>query len=206
MALSTFVKISGVTNLSDARYCAGMGVDMIGFPLDPDNEKYVNPEKYQEIVNWLSGVQFVGEFNHSDLNTVESIFRDYPVDYLQISDPSYIGFLQSLNAPPLLLRLTLDDLRKNPEAFADHIPDIEYFLIEGEDESFDETTWAVVQKFSEKHPVLLGCGIQAANVHELLQKASLRGIALQGGEEIKPGLRDFDELADILETLEIDDV
>ncbi len=34
MSLNTFVYIRDVDNLSDARYCAGMGVDMIGFRLD----------------------------------------------------------------------------------------------------------------------------------------------------------------------------
>jgi phosphoribosylanthranilate isomerase len=31
MPLKTFVKVGCITNLSDARYCAGMGVDMLGF-------------------------------------------------------------------------------------------------------------------------------------------------------------------------------
>lgn len=34
MALKTFVKISGVNNLSDARYCAGMGVNQLGFNIE----------------------------------------------------------------------------------------------------------------------------------------------------------------------------
>ena len=29
MPLKTFVKVGNITNLSDARYCAGMGVDML---------------------------------------------------------------------------------------------------------------------------------------------------------------------------------
>jgi len=39
----------------------------------------------------------------------------------------------------------------------------------------------------------------------LVKKHHIYGIALKGGEEITPGYKDFDELADILEKLELED-
>jgi hypothetical protein len=53
--LKTKVKVSSIENLSDARYCAGMGVEWLGFPLA------MPLEKFAEIRNWLAGVQIVGE-------------------------------------------------------------------------------------------------------------------------------------------------
>ena len=53
--LKTKVKVSSIENLSDARYCAGMGVEWLGFPLA------MPVEKLEEIRNWLAGVQIVGE-------------------------------------------------------------------------------------------------------------------------------------------------
>ena len=41
MGLKTLVKVSEVNNLSDARYCAGMGVEMIGFSLDENHPKFI---------------------------------------------------------------------------------------------------------------------------------------------------------------------
>ena len=60
MALKTFVKISSVNNLSDARYCAGMGVDIIGFDLHEGSDHYVSPSKFKEIERWISGVKLAG--------------------------------------------------------------------------------------------------------------------------------------------------
>lgn len=60
MALKTFVKISTVNNLSDARYCAGMYVNLMGFNLEEGNKDYMAPEKYQELTDWLSGLEYVG--------------------------------------------------------------------------------------------------------------------------------------------------
>ena len=48
MALKTSVIINEVINLSDARYCAGMGVDYIGFRIDENHDKYVDLENFNE--------------------------------------------------------------------------------------------------------------------------------------------------------------
>ena len=56
-------------------------------------------------------------------------------------------------------------------------------------------------------PVVLTKGITAETVnHQLDNNISLKGIGLQGGNEIRPGFKDFDTLADILEAVEIDDL
>ena len=61
MALKTTVKVSKVNNLSDARYCAGMGVNQLGFNIEPDHENYTDPKSFKELADWVSGVEFVGE-------------------------------------------------------------------------------------------------------------------------------------------------
>jgi phosphoribosylanthranilate isomerase len=58
MSLVTKVKAANITNLSDARYCAGMGVEWIGFP-----SQDVSPAMFAEITGWLSGPQWVIELN-----------------------------------------------------------------------------------------------------------------------------------------------
>ena len=41
--LKTLIKVSNINNLSDARYCAGMGVEMLGFSMDE-----LSIEKFKE--------------------------------------------------------------------------------------------------------------------------------------------------------------
>ncbi|WP_332910561.1 hypothetical protein [Algoriphagus boritolerans] len=57
MALSTFVKINSVTNLTDARYGAGMYVDLLGFDLDDSSQNFMSrssstksADGYQELI------------------------------------------------------------------------------------------------------------------------------------------------------------
>ena len=40
MKSKKFVKIRGVNNLSDARYCSGMMVDVIGFNLNSNHKRW----------------------------------------------------------------------------------------------------------------------------------------------------------------------
>jgi phosphoribosylanthranilate isomerase len=44
----------------------------------------------------------------------------------------------------------------------------------------------------------------ADDAEKVLRRDDVKGIALQGGQEIRPGLKTYDELADILEMLEED--
>ena len=48
MGLKLSVKIGDVTNLSDARYAAGMGVDYIGFNVDTNSTNFVTATKFNE--------------------------------------------------------------------------------------------------------------------------------------------------------------
>ena len=54
------LKISGITDLHDARYCAAVGIGYLGFSIDgPDA---VSTEKLGQIKSWISGPEIVGEF------------------------------------------------------------------------------------------------------------------------------------------------
>jgi phosphoribosylanthranilate isomerase len=82
---------------------------------------------------------------------------------------------------------------------------VQYFLIElgMADTSF--IPFEEMLLLAEKYPVILGYGINTDNVDFLIEKTSITGIALQGGDEIRPGYKHFDELADILELIEVEE-
>ena len=71
--LKTFVKVGEINNLSDARYCAGMGVQLLGFVMSNPNRKSLSKEEYTAITQWLEGPKFVGEFiDATDEQVLES--------------------------------------------------------------------------------------------------------------------------------------
>lgn len=206
MALQTIVKISNVTNLSDARYCAGMGVDMLGFSMDANSPDYVEPKKFNEIKSWVAGVQIVGETVATDPEIIEQLLDVYQPDLLQIDEAALLPYLGTFGKP-LILRVDLSQLTLDQLdiLFQTGSAGAEYILLESPSVlHLDDDLKSKLQRLASRYPILLGTGISSDNIHNLLADLPVRGIALSGGDEERPGNKEFGELMDILETIEVD--
>lgn len=206
MALKTLVKISNVTNLSDARYCAGMGVDMLGFSMDADATDYVDPEKFSQIKGWVAGVQIVGETTSTDPEVIEQLMNTYQPDLLQVDEAALLPYLSTFGKPLVLLadlsRMNLDQLDALLQTGS---AGAEYILLDSPSPlHFDDDLKDRLRRLAARYPVLLGAGISADNIHNLLADLPVRGIALRGGDEERPGNKEFGELMDILEAIEVE--
>jgi phosphoribosylanthranilate isomerase len=204
MALKCFVKVGNVTNLSDARYCAGMGVDLLGFPVDAAQPGHVTPAAFGAIAGWVAGVQFVGEVEDADTVNLTQLLGAYPLDWLQVSRAADWAGLHHYGVP-LLCRVDWDAIRTADrffEVYGPMAPHVSYFLLESEAGTLDEGTRAAVAEIAKQYPVLLGFGLEPATVEAVLTQTAVRGIALKGSQELRPGYKDFGALADLLEALE----
>jgi len=202
MSLKTKVKISQVTNLSDARYCAGMGVHYLGFNFVENHENYVEPARFMEISSWIAGPQFVGEFEDGDISQIRKMPNLEALDLIEVNRPDILRELYLLGKP-LVLKLDISNysslsLLEDDLNFASDL--VDYFLIEkttGDSNNLEE-----VLKFSHRFPVFLGFGIHKGNILQLIENSGIAGIVLPGGKEEKVGFKDYEFLADILEELE----
>ncbi len=206
MALKTFVKISNVNNLSDARYCAGMYVNLMGFSLEATNEYFVDPVKFKEITGWVSGMSFVGEFKTSHPDTIlETLGRYAEIETIQIEEEAHIQMLLNTSYALILKKdvgsnQELEDLSALAHTLGEN--NITLLLEASSDFSPDVS---LIKNLADRCQTLLGFGFDALNVEGIVEGTGVKGIAMKGGHELKPGIRDFDELADILEVLEEDD-
>ncbi len=204
MSLKTLVKVSGVTNLSDARYCAGMGVEMIGFGLDENHPKFIELAKLREISVWISGIKVVGEFNGDNLDNVNYLSHEIPLDFVQLNHLPHLKELNHIKNPIILkLDIEKDRLAETEEAMQKYFGNVTFFLLESFDHSIAELE-AVLKKWCENYNIIIGFGINSESLPAVLNTINPKGIGLHGGHEIKPGLKNFEHLADILELLEED--
>ena len=90
MYLKSFVYVSSVNNLSDARYCSGMFVDYIGFNFDQNSKNKISIDNFKEIKNWINGPKIVAEFADSSITYIEEFMSKIEVDYLSINYSSEI--------------------------------------------------------------------------------------------------------------------
>ncbi|WP_439482293.1 phosphoribosylanthranilate isomerase [Cyclobacterium plantarum] len=209
MALKTFVKISNVNNLSDARYCAGMYVNLMGFSLEENSEYYVSPTAFKEITDWLSGLKYVAEFRISHPDQILETLQQYEgFDYIQVKEKFHLQLLQNTGYG-LIYNYTIqeDENWEDILSFSKSLATQQVMLnLEaGGSRQLHKEEWNHIKKLSESCDVLLGFGFDENNVEEILNYTGVRGISMKGGHEISPGIKDFDELADILEALEVED-
>ncbi|MEM1407939.1 MAG: phosphoribosylanthranilate isomerase [Bacteroidota bacterium] len=193
MALKTFVKVSGVNNLSDARYCAGMGVDLIGFNLDQSDPNFTSVDKFKEISDWLSGVEFVGEFGNSTLDQIVNGLNQYNLSAIEVNDYTLLKDLKNVKT---ILRIDIEELYTVP-----HDLKIDFLVVESRQWP-SPMQMDQINKRTIGVKVLLDCIATQQNVYELLELTDIHGISLTAGDEIRPGYKDYDELAEVLEALE----
>jgi phosphoribosylanthranilate isomerase len=205
MALKTKVKINRITNLTDARYCSGMYVDILGFCLEAGSAQYVSPTQFQEITGWISGIDYAGEFSDLDAYSIERLLGDYPsITWIESEDLETLLQLKPLGKK-LIYRVKLEELDTlftKIELLQEHEINL---LVTSTTESIVIDNDSIINKFSSQLNLFLGAGITPATANSLCELPGLYGFALDGGDEIKPGLRDFDQLAAILESLELED-
>jgi phosphoribosylanthranilate isomerase len=206
MALKTFIKVSNISNLSDARYCAGMGVEMLGFAVEQDAEHYITPQAYQEMIGWLSGVEFVAEFTNAHLEDMNEILEQYPSHALQTENEAVLAKLlqnkqaQEVDSLPIKILFRTQDLLTLQKAAEKYASVVSFFILTEAPKYLPET----IESLAQKYPILLEGVSNLVEVEEFLQKTAVKGFVLQGSKEIAPGLKDFDELAEVLEGLEIE--
>ena len=85
MKSKKFIKIRGVNNLSDARYCAGMMVDVIGFNLNLNDQNCVDVELLKAITQWIQGPEIAGEFDDMALEPIQTYLSQVDLDIIETS-------------------------------------------------------------------------------------------------------------------------
>jgi phosphoribosylanthranilate isomerase len=187
MPLKTVVKVGNISNLSDARYCAGMGVDMLGFSAVAGSPDHVLPKLFQEIRGWVSGPKFVAQiYGLQSPEALPGIIRDYAPDYFELDAQAFRRYAAHLSLP-CIVAVTKDEL-----ATLQNSDNIAYFLA-------DET--ALSAAGANSNALLLKVD-SATGLSGKLAQYKIAGVALNGSPEIRPGYKDYNELAEILETLD----
>lgn len=196
MALKTFVKISEVTNLSDARYCAGMAVQQLGFVVNPQHASFIDPKTFQELADWVSGVAFVAEISEAT-NPLKDLISPYAVNAIQITQKAQIQEALGLGLPVIFEANQLIDA---VDAWQESGKQLDYILLDASELTLEE-----VAAHSHEIPLVISNAFEGDEVLKWVENTSIKGIAMRGGSEIRPGYKDFDALADVLESLEDDE-
>ena len=188
--------IRGINNLSDARYCAGMGADKLTFILDPTLPGHLDTKTVKELAGWIAGVKLIGEFDRLSAADINAIAADCALDAVLLRSPRTADELAQI-APPVYVELAADNA-----AVAQSLPGSLLGLVVELPASVSAETVTELGKLASQRPLWLGPGLLPDRARDLASQLPLAGLVFQSGDEVKPGLRDFDQLEAVFEALE----
>ena len=189
MPLKAIVKVSHISNLSDARYCAGMGVEMLGFRVVPGGGQYMPPEIFQDIRGWIAGPKIVAElYGVSSLQQLQYALGTYSPDYVELGWDEYKAFGQGLSLPCIVYAKTGTEAQSLQKTES-----MGYLLLDEHVSCRDISSIRI--------PTLLKIGTLQI-LQEKQREGCFKGYALEGPDEIRPGITNYDRLGAILEALE----
>ncbi len=188
--------IRGINNLSDARYCAGMGADKLTFVLDPALPDHLDAKAVKELAGWIAGVELIGEFDQLSAPDINALAAECALDAVLLRSYRTPAELAEI-APPVYLELPAETLAATP-AIPTSLAGVVLELPAG----FAPASVASLQALAAGHALWLGPGLHPERARELATRLPLAGLSFPSGDEVKPGLRDFDQLEAVFEALE----
>lgn len=190
------VYVRSISNLSDARYCAGMGVELLGFCFDETNG--ISISEFEAIKGWLSGVKIVAEFYTSNLDFIKQTIDNIKPDFVHISVEN-TNWEDEISVP-IIYDFNID----NKIPIFPKLGSLVVLSCSNDGHNIYDNHLLIKELvFDNEYKLFFGYGITAENIKVHISTYKAFGIALKGGSEIAPGLKSFDELADILEAIEV---
>ena len=198
MSLKYFVYVGAVNNLSDARYCSAMMVDIIGFDVNEFSVKCLNEEKVKDISTWINGVKIVGDFENSSKEHITKFINKNIFSSIMI-DISNHYLLNNLDIDNVIIKIS--DNNYNEELISsildNHKNLIEIIVFE----SFNDLKLEFIKSLNNKLRILVKPLSSLSDTKKMLDKYNL-GLYLNGSDEIRPGYKDYDSLSEILEDID----
>jgi len=202
------VKICGITNLSDARYCAGAGADYLGFIQSEASPRYVLPDSAREIIEWVAGVKTVGVFVNAEVEQLNEVTSSVGFDIVQLHGDESADYCSFVRRPVIkVFRIrNEDDPAELRERLHPYIPHVSAFLFDtfvdnhpgGTGRTF---SWETVSDLDLDIPVFLAGGLNPANVAAAVETVRPFGLDISSGVEQSPGAKDLEAVDELFTAL-----
>lgn len=187
------LKVSGISSLTDARYCAGMGVQFLSLNFDEKGNSSIEQSAFFAIRPWIEGVEWIGEYSGSDTSLLNELIASFDLktwivhENLDLSGfSSDINFIKDYS-------LGKENLHDNPEG------DLHVNLSELEAEEkldFLQSAFLNEKRIFVSNPVTVSeTELLSSSFPDLI-------FSLRSSEEDRPGWMDLGALQDYLEELD----
>ncbi|MCC7465630.1 MAG: hypothetical protein IT261_05145 [Saprospiraceae bacterium] len=202
------IKASRIAHLTDARYFAAREVNYLGFNLEEGTEGYLDPMYMKAIREWVEGPKIAGEFLQAPIEVVRESAAFFGLDAVQVSAVAHGDRLADLGGVEVILQIGIgqNGLELPAETLKQYAALSDVLLFEATPGVDIQTLFAADPEYwrnlFQLKPSLLQADVPAAVWPELLQTYHLAGLGLIGSEEEQTGVKSFDEIEEIFETID----
>lgn len=214
--LSTKVKASSLTHLTDARYFAAWEVQWLGFQMIEGADHYIPAQEVAAMKEWVDGVKICGEFGLSSVEEIMNVVDVLALDTVQVGMFTPLESLQNLKGKVEVLQELVVENYTDP-ADLEYIMKtnqaaVDYFVLQcsrggvewSDIEAGTPIDLATLEAWAQEYPILLDIHLsEGQGSAAVAEKYPIKGFAVSGGEEEKVGFKSFDELDDFFEDLEV---
>jgi len=191
-----FVKVCGITRLTDALHAVQQGATALGFVFWPHSPRFVTPDRAREIIAELpSSIVTVGVFVNEPVDGIRDVVARTGITTVQLhgdEPPAYADALQW----PVVRSVTVEDAGDTCSAW----PAGTVFLVDAVDPvrrggTGGRVDWKRAAALARDRRVVLAGGLTAENVAQAIAAVRPFGVDVSSGVEQSPGVKDFDKVA-----------
>jgi phosphoribosylanthranilate isomerase len=194
-----FIKICGITRLSDALDAVAHGASALGFVFWPRSPRYVSPERAAEIVAALPRtVTTVGVFVNESIDDIRTVIATTGISMVQLHGDEPPTYAAAFGAP-ILRAVAVQRAGETCPAW----PVDTTFLLDAFDSvkrggTGTTVDWNRAAAVARGWRVVLAGGLTPANVAEAIAAVRPCGVDVSTGVEEAPGIKDADKVARFL--------
>lgn len=187
------VKVSGITSLTDARYCAGMGVQFLGIQFDSESGSAIPPLEFQSIKAWIEGIDWVGEYSGDSVEEVKKLSTEYDLSFWEVSNPELALILiqEGFQVGVKLSHFSVQSKFEGTVSYATAPLSVQFPSEYG--------NW---NNRYPSIPLLISSVSNESDLQVVMHQFPDCGFNFQSGKEERPGWMDLSSLQDLLEKLE----
>lgn len=194
MRFLTKIKLSRITNLSDARYAAAAGFEAISFCFDQTDPRFISPVVAKQIIEWTSGIECIGEFHGDKPDIINEVVQLIGLHKVQLRGDYTTEEINSIQVPVIL------EMDETPVAvLPERVEAVQVVVHTSE-------AWKYMVAGQTSVSLILAPTFEApALIKQLLEEAPPYSLSLTAGDEDQTGMRDFEDLDKLLELLLTED-
>ena len=191
-----FLKVCGITRLTDALHAVHAGATALGFVFWPHSPRYVTPERAAEIISELpSTIVTVGVFVNDPVDSIRAVLARSRITTVQLHGDEPPAYAEGLSWP-IIRSVSVEEAGEACPAW----PAETVFLVDTVDPvrrggTGGQVDWTRAASVARNWRILLAGGLTPENVAQAIATVRPYGVDVSSGVEQSPGVKDFDKVS-----------